>query len=77
MRPASSVPFIPLMTTNVHECSALVEGQRPCCYDYVLLMEAGSGLTAVTLSLKRYESDYASIFRARNIPLPMYYNRSD
>jgi hypothetical protein len=43
-----------------------LEGQWSCCYDYVLLMEAGSRPDFHHSNLEAlYQSDYASVFRVR------------
>jgi hypothetical protein len=47
-----------------------LQGQWSCCYDYVLLMEAGSQPGFHHHDLERlYQSEYASLFRVRQHPL--------
>jgi hypothetical protein len=67
----AGIPDVRLLSAPVPEPGDVerfpLEGQWACCYDYVLLMEAGSRPDFHLPNLEvLYQSDYASIFRVKS-----------
>ncbi len=68
------IPDVKLLSTLVAEPADMarfpLEGQWSCCYDYVLLMQAGSRPDFHHRDLELlYRSDYASVFRVKHTML--------